>query len=540
IASNHYALESNANSNVVDSLSKLRKQSFEGYLRDYLETLKSGLQKQCENSQGWCIANSKDNITLTNLQTTARNILNALKNSKDTNTDIANITLTNQADNKTETIPQALTSIISEIEKNTIGSKKATMTEEQIKTNGMIDTTQYQAAKSNSAYLSPSFGINALMLFQMLQEIASGNQNVNYAYALGYAYRNFSNDMRNNVFNNVYTYGGGATLEKLIQSLDPNLITIYNQFGNGLKAFSKILNSQNAMGSASVFELTARELEKQISALSFSNDPTKEKDKQQALGILNQLLTDIPIYDAQTNNPMMQLSAWANDIAYYSPITVRFDPTTYQVEGVVGGAYCGNACTDYQTSITTPQQLYHTILEWWDNVGNVANSLNSHNPKEIGTAIQSFGNFYNEQWKNNPHYQQGGSYPNKDQIKQILSNINKTLPTQDQVSQNTFNSWTNFLALPPKLNTYNELQSSKPIALASLSTLASMFNQMNYLSSPTTKLINNDKDIETKQQGYMLGFGIKGGYKQMFDYYIKGNQKSKKKYGQFGLRYYAF
>ncbi|AFI06390.1 outer membrane protein [Helicobacter cetorum] len=567
LITNNYATHSSPTTTieVLKSLDSLRLSSIKGYLEGYLQELDIIMQPSCDNNGDSCIKGGSDNTTLLTIKTNVESILNALNS--------------NQAFNSSS-IQQDLSKIISAIQGNTIGANNK-ITDSEILQNGYVGYTSSSnftigsGATSDSyshAYLTPSFGIQSLMLFQMLQGISENKKDVNYAYALGSAFNNFKQTYYNYFFENVYNgcnlYSSGnkiscfndstqpARLRTLIKAIDPSLITTYNTLGTlGNKFFAN-----SSTGNASVYQPLMTELKKQISTLNFSNDSIKENDKQQALSIIDKFLTDISLYDTQTSkNTSIQFSAWINNGSFnlmHNPISADIsfnitknkkgmeEPSGVIVRGEYWGGANGNTVETYPTKMSI-KDLYNNIMSWWDNVGNMANALNSHNPKEIGKAIQSFGNFYNTMWKENKYYEAGkGSYPDKNQIKQILSNINKTLPTKDQVSQNTFNSWTHFLALPTLSQqhqaTYNTLQSSKPIALASLSTLANMFNQMNYLSSPTTTFTNNDKVIESKQQGYMLGFGIKGGYKQMFNYYIKGDKKSKKKYGQFGLRYYAF
>ncbi|AFI04617.1 outer membrane protein [Helicobacter cetorum] len=546
LITNNYATHSSPTSTteVLKSLDSLRLSSIKGYLEGYLEEL-NGMMNGQYYQQGF-----QHNITLNTIKTKVQSILSALNS--------------NQAFNSSS-ITESLKTIIDDLNANTIG-RNDTITDKEILQNGLIGWSENEGAKiTPHAYLTPNFGINSLMLFQMLQGIAKNQKDVNYAYALSYAFQHFRKQYVNFFSNEVYNgcafksndcgkLVSPPTLQNLIEKIDPKLIPTYKQLLNkASNEFQKTMETADAIGSASAFTSAMTTLKNKISALANSND------KQQALNIIDKMLTDIPIYDAQSSNFNMQLSAWMWGIVMNSPTTVHITVLSGQTKNgvkenssvVISGSFvpadgCSGNCSEYQYTpkIKTPQQLYHAVSDWWNNMGNIANALNSHNPKEIGVAIQSFGNFYNEQWKNNPHYQQGGSYLNKNQIKQILNNINTSLPKADQQTLHF-----TFMALPTNSTntlsqqhqaTYNTLQVSKPIALASLSTLASMFNNMNYLSSPTTTFTNNDKVIESKQQGYMLGFGIKGGYKQMFNHYIKGNRESKKKYGQFGLRYYAF
>ncbi|WP_233705582.1 outer membrane protein [Helicobacter cetorum] len=552
LIANHYAVDTHSSpttttTEVLKSLDSLRLSSIKGYLEGYLQELGN---ITTPGSVAY-VNNSQNSNTLDTIKSRVQNILNLLNTSNTTFID-------------NPTIQQDLNIIVKTIKDNTIGSPNAHMTASQIASNGLIGwSVDIDAKVTPHAYLTPNFGINSLMLFQMLQGIAEDKKDVNYAYALNYAFQNFAKEYYKYYQINVYngcnlTYNGKAecydmysqkpaVLRTLIEKIDPKLIDTYNQLGTLDSEFSSSTKDGNPIRSASIYLPLITTLKEHISALDFANNTEKENDKQQALNIIDKMLTDIPIYNSQRSNLNMQLSAWMYGIVMNSPVTAHITIENNQVSTYGNFAPIHANCKDincwkkysYNPDLT-PQQLYHTILEWWQNVGNVANALNSHNPKEIGVAIKDFGNFYNEQWKNNPHYQEGkGSYPNKNQIKQILNNINNSLPKADQQTLHF-----TFMALPTNSQqhqaTYTTLQSSKPIALASLSTLASMFNQMNYLSSPMTKLTNNDKVIESTQQGYMLGFGIKGGYKQMFNHYIKGNKESKKKYGQFGLRYYAF
>ncbi|WP_233707637.1 outer membrane protein [Helicobacter cetorum] len=545
LITNNYATHSSPTTTieVLKSLDSLRLSSIKGYLENYLQELGNittpGSVRHVNNSQS--------SATLDAIKLKVQSILNLLNTPNATFVD-------------NPTIQQDLNAIVKTIKDNTIGNPNAHITDSQIISNGIIGWSVNTNAKiTPHAYLTSNFGINSLMLFQMLQGIAKNKKDVNYAYALNYAFQNFVQEYYKyyqiNVYNGCNQVHSGKTecydmysqkpavLRTLIEKIDPKLIDTYNKLGALDSEFSSSTKDGNPIRSASIYLPLITKLKEHISALDFANNTEKENDKQQALSIIDTMLTDIPIYDSQRSNLNMQLSAWMYGIVMNSPVTAHITIENNQVSTYGSFAPIHVNCKDtncwkkysYNPHLT-PQQLYSAILDWWQNVGNVANALNSHNPKEIGVAIKNFGNFYNEQWKNNPHYQEGqGSYPDKNQIKHILNNINNSLPKADQQTLHF-----TFMALPPKLNTYNTLQSSKPIALASLSTLASMFNNMNYLSSPTTTLTNNNKEIETKQQGYMLGFGIKGGYKQMFNHYIKGNKESKKKYGQFGLRYYAF
>ncbi|AFI04791.1 outer membrane protein [Helicobacter cetorum] len=557
LITNNYATHSSPTSTteVLKSLDSLRLSSIKGYLEGYLEEL-NGITTPGSVTY---VIGSQNSATLDTIKSKVQNILNLLNTSNATFVD-------------NPTIQQDLNILVKTIKDNTIGGNN-TITDKEILQNGYIGwyATNNGYNKNNNAYLAPNFGINALMLFQMLQGIAEDKKDVNYAYALNYAFQNFAKEYYKYYQINVYngcnlTYNGKAecyddysqkpaVLRTLIEKIDPKLINTYNKLGTLDAEFYKSTQSGNAIGDASIYQSAMTKLKEHISALEFANNTEKENDKQQALNIIDKMLTDIPIYNSQRSNSSMQLSAWMYDIVMNSPVNAYIGETHNNPEKpkiVVQGstepadANCENgSCEKYQYNPhLTLKEFYSAILHWWQSVGNIANALNSHNPKEIGVAIKDFGNFYNEQWKNNPNYQLGGSYPDKNQIKQILSNINTSLPKADQ-QQLSFT----FMALPTNSTntlsqqhqaTYNTLQSSKPIALASLSTLASMFNNLNYSSSPMTTFTNNNKEIETKQQGYMLGFGIKGGYKQMFNYYIKGNKESKKKYGQFGLRYYAF
>ncbi|AFI04851.1 outer membrane protein [Helicobacter cetorum] len=342
-----------------------------------------------------------------------------------------------------------------------------------------------------------------------------------------------------------------SALQTILQTINnPHLNEIYAQIP---KLYAQIYLNGNFKNNSSALAAYYDSIIPILNELqeSLTNMPIS-KETTSALFAINQLFTlNGNLYNdiqatTQTDNSIFKIASWACSVFC-------------DIESMQGFGQYFNSIPIVNAKGISNKQLYQDTLQWFSELSNLVSSLISDNKQEIGKAINKFSNYYNTMWSKYPHFQQGSiattdntfnanaraqwSYPNKDQIKQILNNINTSLPKADQQTLHF-----TFMALPTNSTTlsqqhqatYNTLQSSKPIALASLSTLASMFNQMNYLSSPTTKLTNNDKDIESTQQGYMLGFGIKGGYKQMFNHYIKGNRESKKKYGQLGLRYYAF
>ncbi|WP_231283026.1 outer membrane protein [Helicobacter cetorum] len=571
LIASHYALENNANSEVIKNLESLRKQSFERYLNNYLQNLKATMIKGyiLPGSDGGAYSPlMKNSVIMQTIESKIENILANLKSSHST----LNVS----------TITTDLNAIVTLVQENTIGNpnfklydpttktyltaqdmknKTEQEIEKDIAKNGIlhpINGNNSSSKQQNHAYLSPELGIQNLMFFQMLQGIAENKKDVNYAYAL-YNATDFENSILAYMSSKLYTNcqtdngncyytGGKAQLEVLLEQMNvpKSLIDTYNKMGQPKYFLGNTDNGGLLVSGANLYSLLTQ-LENEVQDLKVSQANMQNKTK--ALDIIRQSLADVYLYDEQVKNPSVQFGNWISSVIGSGSDSVLPVSLTIQNEKLIiqgNQGYCGqnhNGCPKL-TEMST-QDLYNTIMSWWDNVGNVANALTSHNNQQIGTAIQSFSQFYNEMYSKYPHYQQNtansDAYPTKAQLQNILNDINNSL-NSNKVSQNTI--ILNFLALPTNSQqhqaTYNTLQSSKPIALASLSTLASMFNNMNYLSSPTTKLTNNDKDIESTQQGYMLGFGIKGGYKQMFNYYIKGNRESKKKYGQLGLRYYAF
>ncbi|WP_158653908.1 hypothetical protein, partial [Helicobacter cetorum] len=125
------------------------------------------------------------------------------------------------------------------------------------------------------------------------------------------------------------------------------------------------------------------------------------------------------------------------------------------------------------------EQAYQLTQKLWNEVSNIA--MNIHNSIQLGQDLKTLANTLNANHVELLNNAIGSltqlACNNKTNF--CISNLKTSM--QDLMPQDEHLPTWSFISLPPKLNTYNELQSSKPIALASLGTLASMFNQMNYL-----------------------------------------------------------
>ncbi|WP_104761468.1 hypothetical protein [Helicobacter cetorum] len=299
IASN-YALENNANLKIVESLSSLRKQSFEGYLREYLGQI-NGYMTQSNNNH---ISGASNNAILIKIKTEVEKMLSSLKTPNSTLRDI-----------KTD-----LSDIITTIQNNTIGANNL-ITDRDIISNGFMSNTDLSQStpQTKNAYLAPSFGALNLMFFKMMQGIATSDPKTNYAYALGYAFGNLSNQYVGNYILNTFATCSSpnqdsclqgdndrpSPLYNIINEMAPNLIS----YLNNLALEVGYIFAKNIVGNMSHMQQTATELKEKISALDFTTNPTKQNEQQQALNIIDKFLKSIPLYEAQVSNRSMYFSA---------------------------------------------------------------------------------------------------------------------------------------------------------------------------------------------------------------------------------------
>ncbi len=201
LIANNYAIQSSptTTTEVLKSLDSLRLSSIKGYLEGYLEELK---MLTTPHNVAYMFG-SENNVTLDTIKSKVQNILNLLNTPNATFVD-------------NPTIQQDLNAIVKIIKDNTIGGNN-TITDKEILQNGYIGwyTTNNGHNNNNNAYLAPNFGINSLMLFQMLQGIAEDKKDVNYAYALNYVCQNVAQEYYKYYQINVYngcnlTYSGKA------------------------------------------------------------------------------------------------------------------------------------------------------------------------------------------------------------------------------------------------------------------------------------------------------------------------------------------
>ncbi|WP_158653850.1 hypothetical protein, partial [Helicobacter cetorum] len=257
------------------------------------------------------------------------------------------------------------------------------------------------------------------------------------------------------------TINSPSALQTILQTINnPHLNKIYAQIP---KLYAQIYLNGNFKNDSSALAAYYDSIIPILNELqeSLTNMPTS-KETTSALFAINQLFTlNGNLYNdiqatMQTNNPIFKIASWACSVFC-------------DIEGTQGFGQYFNSIPIVNAKGISNKQLYQDILQWFSELSNLISSLMSNNNQQIGIAVNKFSNYYNTMWSKYPHFQQGSiavtnntansdaqwSYPNKDQIKQILNNINASLPKADQQALHF-----TFMALPPKLNTYNELQSS--------------------------------------------------------------------------------